>query len=157
MFDLIAANGKDAHVILRFTWGLTEGAVAIALFHTGSSGAVLALRALLICVSLPFTAFLICLRTSFWQPLLTDQCELAYREVHTDWSLPSCGSLFVIAGRCYSPPPCRRSGAVKALRALSVCAGLPFAASWICICTSLRQALLIDLGIRAPHEEHRQI
>jgi len=70
--DLIAANGREAHVAQRVFWALSEGAVAIVLIKTGGTGALKALRALSIIAGLPFTFVMCYMCTSLWRALAAD-------------------------------------------------------------------------------------
>jgi choline-glycine betaine transporter len=94
--DLIAANGKEAHVVQRVFWALTEGAVAISLLWAGGSDSLKALQALSICAGLPFTILLMYICTSLWRALKIDQGHMPQREERTDWSLPLYGGVFDI-------------------------------------------------------------
>jgi choline-glycine betaine transporter len=70
--DLIASNGREAHVVQRIFWALSEGAVAIVLIKTGGPTALRSLRALSIIAGLPFT-FVICyMCTSLWRALAAE-------------------------------------------------------------------------------------
>eukprot|EP00929_Paragymnodinium_shiwhaense_P015586 TRINITY_DN1236_c0_g1_i3.p1 TRINITY_DN1236_c0_g1~~TRINITY_DN1236_c0_g1_i3.p1 ORF type:complete len:806 (+),score=169.91 TRINITY_DN1236_c0_g1_i3:159-2576(+) len=71
--DLIAANGREAHVIQRIFWALSEGAVAITLIMVGGNGALKALRALSIICGLPFTFVMCYMCTSLWRALEADR------------------------------------------------------------------------------------
>jgi hypothetical protein len=70
--DLIAANGRDAHVIQRVFWAFSEGAVAIVVMKTGGKGALGALRALSIIAGLPFTFILMYICSALWRALATE-------------------------------------------------------------------------------------
>jgi hypothetical protein len=94
--DLIAANGREAHVVQRVFWALTEGAVAISLLQAGGKDSVKALQALSICAGLPFTIILMYICTSLWRALKIDQGHLLPREQRTDWSLPLYAGIFDI-------------------------------------------------------------
>eukprot|EP00929_Paragymnodinium_shiwhaense_P015591 TRINITY_DN1236_c0_g2_i2.p1 TRINITY_DN1236_c0_g2~~TRINITY_DN1236_c0_g2_i2.p1 ORF type:complete len:824 (+),score=166.91 TRINITY_DN1236_c0_g2_i2:82-2553(+) len=70
--DLIAANGREAHVVQRVFWALSEGAVAIVLMKTGGTSALKALRALSIIAGLPFTFVMCYMCTALWRALAAE-------------------------------------------------------------------------------------
>eukprot|EP00929_Paragymnodinium_shiwhaense_P015593 TRINITY_DN1236_c0_g2_i4.p1 TRINITY_DN1236_c0_g2~~TRINITY_DN1236_c0_g2_i4.p1 ORF type:complete len:857 (+),score=202.27 TRINITY_DN1236_c0_g2_i4:83-2572(+) len=70
--DLIAANGREAHVIQRVFWALSEGAVAIVLMKAGGTSALKALRALSIIAGLPFTFVMCYMCTALWRALAAE-------------------------------------------------------------------------------------
>mmetsp|Transcript_51847 Transcript_51847/g.160872 ORF Transcript_51847/g.160872 Transcript_51847/m.160872 type:complete len:792 (+) Transcript_51847:68-2443(+) len=92
--DLIAANGREAHVLQRVFWALSEGAVAVALLQAGGSDALNALRAMSIIMGLPFTVILMFICTATWRALKIDQGHMPLRKHRTDWALPLCGGIF---------------------------------------------------------------
>jgi len=89
--DLIAANGREAHVVQRIFWALTEGAVAIVLIKTGGTNALKALRALSIIAGLPFTIIMCYMCTSLWRALGT---EFDPQPKLKAWKLPLYGGIF---------------------------------------------------------------
>jgi len=131
--DLIAANGREAHVIQRVFWALSEGGVAIVLMKVGGSNALGALRALSIIAGLPFTFVMCYMCTALWRALKADASP---NVVYEPFKMPlyagifdaletvfSCGKAPLPAAECvvaffkgmFVPP----LGLYKALRAIS--------------------------------------
>eukprot|EP00933_Yihiella_yeosuensis_P072197 TRINITY_DN80523_c0_g1_i1.p1 TRINITY_DN80523_c0_g1~~TRINITY_DN80523_c0_g1_i1.p1 ORF type:complete len:845 (-),score=145.11 TRINITY_DN80523_c0_g1_i1:92-2626(-) len=92
--DLIAANGRDAHVVQRVFWALSEGAVAVTLLNAGGSDSLSALRAISIAAGLPFTIILMFMVTSLWRALKIDQGHMKPRAERNDWLLPLYAGVF---------------------------------------------------------------
>jgi len=92
--DLIAANGREAHVVQRVFWALSEGAVAVALLQAGGQESLKALQAISIVAGLPFTIILMFMCTALWRAVKIDQGHMLHRESRTDWSLPLYGGIF---------------------------------------------------------------
>lgn len=107
--DLIAANGREASVVQRVFWALTEGAVAIACLASGGFQSLGALQAVSIVMGLPLTFILIIMRTSLWRALKLEAGHLAPINKRTDWTLPLYGGIFDLpeillsCGRCPFP------------------------------------------------------
>jgi len=92
--DLIAANGREAHVIQRVIWAFTEGAVAIALIQAGGEDSLKALQAMSIMAGLPFTIILMFMVTALWRALKVECGDMGPRWERTDWKLPLYGGIF---------------------------------------------------------------
>jgi len=92
--DLIAANGREAHVVQRVFWALTEGAVAIACLASGGFSSLTALQAVSIVMGLPFTIIMMMMATSLWRALKIEKGEIAPRGVRIEWTLPLYGGIF---------------------------------------------------------------
>jgi hypothetical protein len=92
--DLIAANGREAHVIQRIFWAVSEGAVAVALLQAGGTQSLKALQAISIVAGLPFTVILMFMCTAIWRALKIDQGHMRPRTSRVDWALPLYGGIF---------------------------------------------------------------
>eukprot|EP00438_Fugacium_kawagutii_P010746 Skav218262 [mRNA] locus=scaffold2035:159554:161545:- [translate_table: standard] len=92
--DLIAANGREAHVSQRVFWALTEGAVAIATVASGGFDSLEGLQAVSIVMGLPFTFILMLMCTSLWRALKIEAGDMPPINNRTDWSLPLYGGVF---------------------------------------------------------------
>jgi len=92
--DLIASNGREAHVVQRIFWALSEGAVAVALLQAGGRDALKALQALSIIMGLPFTVIIMFMCTAIWRALKLDQGDMCPRGQRIDWALPLYGGIF---------------------------------------------------------------
>jgi len=92
--DLIAANGREAHVVQRVFWAFTEGAVAIACLLSGGFSSLTALQAVSIVMGLPFTVVMMMMCTSLWRALKIEAGEIAPRGQRTDWKMPLYGGIF---------------------------------------------------------------
>ena len=92
--DLIAANGREAHVVQRVFWAFTEGAVAIACLLSGGFSSLTALQAVSIVMGLPFTVVMMMMCTSLWRALKIEAGEIAPRGQRTDWKMPMYGGIF---------------------------------------------------------------
>ena len=92
--DLIAANGREAHVVQRVFWALTEGAVAIACLASGGFSSLTALQAVSIVMGLPFTIVMMLMCTSLWRALKIEKGEIAPRGQRPDWNMPLYGGIF---------------------------------------------------------------
>ncbi|CAE7719937.1 IGHMBP2, partial [Symbiodinium sp. CCMP2456] len=92
--DLIAANGREAHVVQRVFWAFTEGAVAIACLFAGGFSSLDALQAVSIVMGLPFTIVMMMMCTSLWRALKIEAGEIAPRGQRTDWKMPMYGGIF---------------------------------------------------------------
>jgi choline-glycine betaine transporter len=92
--DLIAANGREAHVIQRIFWAVSEGAVAVALLQAGGTQSLKALQAISIVAGLPFTVILMFMCTAIWRALKIDQGHMQPRTSRVDWALPLYGGIF---------------------------------------------------------------
>ena len=107
--DLIAANGREAHVVQRVFWALTEGAVAIATVASGGFSSLTGLQAVSIVMGLPFTLILMVMCTSLWRALKLEAGFLAPINKRTDWTLPLYGGVLEIpeflltCGKCPCP------------------------------------------------------
>eukprot|EP00438_Fugacium_kawagutii_P003546 Skav202732 [mRNA] locus=scaffold1326:179462:181611:- [translate_table: standard] len=107
--DLIAANGREAHVIQRVFWALTEGAVAIATVASGGFDSLKGLQAVSIVMGLPFTFILMLMCTSLWRALKIESGDMPPVNKRTDWTLPLYGGVFDLPevlltfGRCPLP------------------------------------------------------
>mmetsp|Transcript_109248 Transcript_109248/g.304544 ORF Transcript_109248/g.304544 Transcript_109248/m.304544 type:complete len:806 (+) Transcript_109248:61-2478(+) len=109
--DLIAANGREAHVIQRVFWALSEGMVAIALLQSGTSASSLgAVQAMSIIMGLPFTIIMMLMTTALWRALKIDQGQMLPRSERVDFALPLYGGIFdlvecaMTCGRATVPP-----------------------------------------------------
>ncbi|CAE7583152.1 unnamed protein product [Symbiodinium natans] len=108
--DLIAANGREAHVVQRIFWAVTEGAVAIAALASGGFSSLTALQAVSIVMGLPFTIVMMMMCTSLWRALKVEAGEIAPRGQRPDWNLPLYGGIFdapewvLTFGRSKMPP-----------------------------------------------------
>lgn len=111
--DLIAANGREAHVSQRVFWAVTEGAVAIATVASGGFDSLSGLQAVSIVMGLPFTFILMIMCTSLWRALKIEAGDMPNINRRTDWTLPLYGGIFdlpevlLTCGRC--PLPSRKS------------------------------------------------
>ena len=111
--DLIAANGREAHVSQRVFWAVTEGAVAIATVASGGFDSLSGLQAVSIVMGLPFTFILMIMCTSLWRALKIEAGDMPNINKRTDWTLPLYGGIFdlpevlLTCGRC--PLPSRKS------------------------------------------------
>eukprot|EP00408_Alexandrium_pacificum_P012066 CAMPEP_0171232852 /NCGR_PEP_ID=MMETSP0790-20130122/40620_1 /TAXON_ID=2925 /ORGANISM="Alexandrium catenella, Strain OF101" /LENGTH=827 /DNA_ID=CAMNT_0011699097 /DNA_START=136 /DNA_END=2621 /DNA_ORIENTATION=+ len=92
--DLIAANGREAHVTQRIFWALTEGAVAVALLLAGGQDALKALQAMSIIMGLPFTVIMMLMVTSTWRALKIDQGHMPPISQRPGWKMPLYGGIF---------------------------------------------------------------
>ncbi|CAE8643079.1 unnamed protein product [Polarella glacialis] len=107
--DLIASNGREAHVVQRVFWAITEGAVAIALLRAGGQESLKALQSISICAGLPFTVVIMLMCTALWRALKIDQKQMPARDQRVDWALPLYGGIFDILefvltlGKCGLP------------------------------------------------------
>ena len=97
--DLIAANGREAHVIQRVFWAVTEGAVAIATVASGGFDSLSGLQAVSIVMGLPFTFILMIMCTSLWRALKLEAGDMPPVNKRTDWTLPLYGGIFLIYQR----------------------------------------------------------
>jgi len=108
--DLIAANGREAHVIQRVFWAVTEGAVAIATVASGGFDSLSGLQAVSIVMGLPFTFILMVMCTSLWRALKLEAGDMPPVNKRTDWTLPLYGGIFDLpevvlsCRRCPMPP-----------------------------------------------------
>ncbi|CAK9012378.1 unnamed protein product [Durusdinium trenchii] len=111
--DLIAANGREAHVVQRVFWALTEGAVAIATVASGGFSSLTGLQAVSIVMGLPFTFILMVMCTSLWRALKLEAGDMPPINRRTDWALPLYGGVvdfpefLLTCGRC--PMPSKKS------------------------------------------------
>merc|ERR1712070_375956 len=101
-----AANGREAHVVQRVFWALSEGAVAIVLIKTGGTSALKALRALSIIAGLPFTVVMFYMCTSLWRAL---GAEMDPEPKLKGWKMSLYGGIFDIVESlitcCRAPVP----------------------------------------------------
>ena len=108
--DLIAANGREAHVVQRVFWALTEGAVAIAVVASGGFDSLSGLQAVSIVMGLPFTFIIMLMCTALWRALKLEAADMAPIHLRTDWAMPLYGGIFdfpewlLSCGRCPRPP-----------------------------------------------------
>lgn len=107
--DLIAANGREAHVVQRVFWALTEGAVAIAVVASGGFDSLSGLQAVSIVMGLPFTFIMMLMCTALWRALKLEAGHMAPVNQRTDWTLPLYGGVLDVpewvltCGRCRLP------------------------------------------------------
>ena len=107
--DLIAANGREAHVVQRVFWALTEGAVAIAVVASGGFESLSGLQAVSIVMGLPFTFIMMLMCTALWRALKLEAGHMAPVNQRTDWTLPLYGGVLDVpewvltCGRCRLP------------------------------------------------------
>eukprot|EP00413_Alexandrium_margalefii_P010012 CAMPEP_0204529636 /NCGR_PEP_ID=MMETSP0661-20131031/10174_1 /ASSEMBLY_ACC=CAM_ASM_000606 /TAXON_ID=109239 /ORGANISM="Alexandrium margalefi, Strain AMGDE01CS-322" /LENGTH=821 /DNA_ID=CAMNT_0051535671 /DNA_START=58 /DNA_END=2523 /DNA_ORIENTATION=+ len=92
--DLIAANGRDAHVIQRIVWALLEGLVCISVLNAGGGKSLKALRSMSIIMGLPFTVILMLMVTSLWRALKLDQGHMKPKALRMEWFLQLYGGIF---------------------------------------------------------------
>ncbi|CAJ1429441.1 unnamed protein product [Effrenium voratum] len=100
--DLIAANGREAHVVQRVFWALTEGAVAIACLASGGFGSLTGLQAVSIVMGLPFTFILMIMCTSLWRALKIEAGDMLPAGQRNDWNLPLYGGILDIPEVAFS-------------------------------------------------------
>ncbi|CAE8584922.1 unnamed protein product [Polarella glacialis] len=105
--DLISANGREAHVVQRVFWAITEGAVAIALLRAGGQESLKALQSISICAGLPFTVIIMLMCSALWRALKIDQKHMPARDQRVDWALPLYGGIFDILEFVLTEGKCR--------------------------------------------------
>ncbi|CAE8591992.1 unnamed protein product [Polarella glacialis] len=94
--DLIANNGREAHVVQRVFWAISEGVVCIVLLRAGGQESLKALQSVSICAGLPFTVIIMLMCSALWRALKIDQQHMPARDQRVDWALPLYGGIFDI-------------------------------------------------------------
>jgi choline-glycine betaine transporter len=96
--DLIANNGREAHVIQRIFWSFTEGGLAMSLLIAGGELALKALRSAAIIAGVPFTVFVCYISLALWRTLAYGEGKSVVRY----WAMPLYGGIFDVGEWVFS-------------------------------------------------------
>ena len=95
--DLVSTDGREAHVVQRLYWSLTEGGLAVALLVAGGNGALKALQAVSLMSGLPFTIFVCLICGALLRVLKYDELPDMVN-YYKQWNLPLYEGFFNIIG-----------------------------------------------------------
>merc|ERR1712226_332564 len=136
--DMISSNGlPEPPLPQRFFWALTEGAAATVLLRSGiytgkSDGGLKALRAVSICVGLPYTFFICFMCLALWRALQYECKDRAWKGNYFSSEITDIGVTVYTASEGRSKVFNGRRGSIQFKKLSSIIAYVvcPFAALW---------------------------